>query len=292
MFSDIFKYLIAAIVAIAVGLVIYSVTKIKSEVPDEDREYKDPVPVSLQILWPVINIFAYHIGQYLSVEYLERQKLMLQRSELIYLMNPEQFFGLQMTSALFFALGSWAGYSMVGAEAGYMPLLFAVFGFVFPLITLNDRKKKREINIVRALPVYLDYLTMAVQSGLNLSGAMLQATDKGPDGPLKNEFLLILREIRSGKPRVQAFKAMAERVNLKEINNFSSAIAQAEKTGSSLGDILQIQADQRRIERFQKAEKLALEAPVKLIFPLVAFIFPTTFAILGFLIAMKYMYEL
>ncbi len=160
------------------------------------------------------------------------------------------------------------------------------------MITLSDRKKKREIKIIKALPVYLDYLTMAVQSGLNLSGAMLQATDKGPAGPLKNEFMLVLREIRSGKSRVRAFKSMAERVNLKEVNNFASAIAQAEKTGSSLGDILQIQADQRRVERFQQAEKLALEAPVKLIFPLVAFIFPTTFAILGFLIAMKYMYEI
>lgn len=292
MFSDIFKYAIAAIVAIATGLLIYSISQIRSEVPDEDREYMDPVPLGLKVLWPLINIFAYHIGQYLSVEYLERQKRLLQRSELIYLMDPEQFFGLQIVASLFFGLAAWVGYSMMDTDPGYVPLMVAAFGFIFPWITLSDRKKKREIQIVRALPVYLDYLTMSVQSGLNLSGAMLQATDKGPSGPLRNEFMLVLREIRSGKSRVRAFQAMAERIDLKEINNFASAIAQAEKTGSSLGDILQIQADQRRIERFQKAEKLALEAPVKLIFPLVAFIFPTTFAILGFLIVMKYMYEI
>ncbi len=129
MFSDIFKYAIAAIVAIATGLLIYSVSRIRSEVPDEDREYMDPVPPGLKLLWPLINVFAYHIGQYLSVEYLERQKLLLQRSELIYLMDPEQFFGLQLISSLFFGLASWTGYLMLDADPGFVPLMFALFGF-------------------------------------------------------------------------------------------------------------------------------------------------------------------
>jgi len=84
---------------------------------------------------------------------------------------------------------------------------------------------------------------------------------------------------------------MAERLDSREIHSFTSALAQAERTGASLGQTLRIQADQRRTERFQRAEKLALEAPVKLVFPLVAFIFPTTFIVLGFPIVMKFLYE-
>lgn len=292
MFSTLMKLLIASAVAIAAVILLYALTRIRREVPQEDRQYMDPLPLGLKLIWPLVNVFAYHIGQYLSVEYLERQKSLLQRSELLYLMAPEQFFGLQLLSALCCAFAAYTGFILLQAQPGYTLLLFALFGFFFPHISISDKKKRRELKIIKALPVFLDYLTMAVHSGLNLSGAILQAVDKGPDGPLKNEFQLVLRDIRAGKSRVDAFKTMANRLHLKEINNFASAIAQAEKTGSSLGDILQVQADQRRVERFQRAEKLALEAPVKLIFPLVAFIFPTTFAILAFPIIMKFMYEL
>lgn len=85
---------------------------------------------------------------------------------------------------------------------------------------------------------------------------------------------------------------MADRLQITEVNSLVSALAQAEKTGASLGSTLRIQADQRRVERFQRAEKKALEAPVKLVFPLIVFIFPVTFMILAFPIAMKFMYEL
>ncbi len=146
--------------------------------------------------------------------------------------------------------------------------------------------------IVKALPTFLDFLTMGVQAGMNVSGAIGQAVEKGPEGPLRQEFEKVIRDVRAGMSRVDALKAMAERLEIREITTFVTAIAQAEKTGASLTEALRIQADQRRVERFQRAEKLAMEAPVKLIFPLVVFIFPMTFIILGFPIAMKFMYEL
>ncbi len=287
-----FINIFAAGVAIAAVLIVFAMSKLFKEVPKEEREFMDPLPLGLKLIWPAVNLLAQYVGEYLSVDYLEKQKTMLRRSELQYLLSPEQFFGLRLLSGLFFLLACWLGFVALDASAGLVPLLFGLFGFMVPAINLSDRRKAREKRLIRELPVFLDYLTMAVQSGLNFSGAIIQSVDKGPDGPLKNEFQLVLRDMRAGKSRLEAFRVMAERTELKEIKSFVNAIAQSERTGSSLGDVLQIQADQRRTERFQRAEKLALEAPVKLLFPLVAFIFPTTFLILAFPIIMKFMHDL
>jgi tight adherence protein C len=128
---------------------------------------------------------------------------------------------------------------------------------------------------------------MAVEAGMNLSGALAQSVEKGPDGPLRIEFQKVMRDVKAGMSRMESIRAMAERLGIREVTSFSSALAQAERPGASVGP----QADQRRVERFQRAEKLALEAPVKLVFPLVAFNFPTTFLVLAFPIVMKFFYE-
>jgi tight adherence protein C len=130
---------------------------------------------------------------------------------------------------------------------------------------------------------------MGVEAGLNMAGAITQAVNKGPAGPLKNEFSLVLRDLRSGLTRTDALRRMDERIRVPQVSSFVSAVVQAEKLGASLGSTFRFQAEQRRVERFQLAEKMAMEAPVKLIFPLVAFIFPVTFVVLLFPIAIKFM---
>ena len=91
-----------------------------------------------------------------------------------------------------------------------------------------------------------------------------------------------VRDVKTGVSRSDAFRKMGLRVDEQSIKSLVSSIIQAEKMGMNIGPILRSQADQRRIERFQKAEKMAMEAPVKLLFPLVAFIFPCTFIVIGF----------
>jgi tight adherence protein C len=130
-----------------------------------------------------------------------------------------------------------------------------------------------------------------VEAGLNLQGALAQAMEKAPPSPLRNEFGIVLRDLRSGLPRADALRRMAERLEINEVTSFVSSMVQAERMGSSLAAVLRIQAEQRRNERFQRAEKMAMEAPIKLTFPLIAFIFPVTFIVLGFPIAMKFMSE-
>lgn len=273
-------------------MIALALNNVRREIPVDNRRYMDPLPLSLRVLWPVVNLIGHHVGERLGVEYIERIRANLQRSGMSYLMTPEQFFGLQVVLALLFGALCWAVVSLADLNLGLMPVLAGVLGFLLPHISMRDRRKTREREIVRALSIYLDFITMAVEAGLNLNGALLQAVDKGPEGPFKVELHRVLRDIKAGMGRVDALRLMSERLGIREITTLVSALAQAEKTGASVGQTLRIQAEQRRVERFQRAEKLALEAPVKLIFPLVAFIFPTTFIVLAFPIAMKFLYEL
>jgi tight adherence protein C len=130
---------------------------------------------------------------------------------------------------------------------------------------------------------------MAVEAGLNLTGALQQAMQKGPKGPLRNEFGVVLRDLRAGITRADALRRMVDRLQVNDITGFVNAMIQAERMGASLAATLRLQSEQRRNERFQRAEKMAMQAPVKLIFPLIVFIFPVTFIVLGFPIVMKFL---
>ena len=136
-------------------------------------------------------------------------------------------------------------------------------------------------------PYYLDIITLAVEAGTNLTSAFAYAVQKSPKSPLSDEIKRILRDVRAGKPRASCMRDFAERVQMPAIDNLVGSLIQAENIGSSLGPILRAQSQQRRSERFTRAEKLAMEAPVKLLGPLIMFIFPTTFMVLGFIIVVK-----
>ncbi len=260
--------------------------------PKSHREFMDPLTSGLKIIWPLVKVLAFYIGEKLSVDYLERTSKRLQISGVSYMITAEEYFAIRILSTLFaMSISMICGWLLGGINGLYI-LIAAIFGYFLPVMTLNDLRKKRQALIVKALPVYLDYLTMSIEAGLNMSGALLQAIERGPKGPLRIELEKVIRDMRAGMSRAQSFRNMSLRVQVTEVNSLVSALAQADKTGASLGQTLRVQSDQRRVERFQRAEKKALEAPVKLVFPLVIFIFPVTFMILAFPIVMKFLYEL
>ncbi len=285
------------LIALAVGIgfmlfaaaVVYSSNRLKSEVPDEDREFLDPLPKLLRLMWPLVRFVDYHLCQRIPDRWMAGPAEALRLSGLLYLMGPRQFIALCMVSMSCF-MGVAALVLHLADMLNWMYVAgIAVLGYIYPRIWLKDSLKKRQRLIVRALPVYLDFLTMGVEAGLNMAGAITQAVTKGPVGPLKNEFALVLRDLRSGLTRAEALRRMEERIRVPQVSSFVSAVVQAERLGASLGSTFRFQAEQRRVERFQIAEKLAMEAPVKLIFPLVVFIFPITFLVLMFPIAVKFM---
>lgn len=258
-------------------------------VEEDDRAYMDPLPVPLKLVWPLIQIISFFFCSLLPYEMMERVEKRLQHTGVSYLLTADQFVALRIVSAMIsFVLTLYVMLSLDKFHAIW--LIFGPFaGFFLPVVWLQDTRKRRELAIIRAMPVYLDFITMAVEAGLNLQGALAQAMEKAPPGPLRNEFGTVLRDLRSGLPRADALRRMAERLDITEVTSFVSSMIQAEKMGSSLAAVLRVQAEQRRNERFQRAEKTAMEAPIKLTFPLVVFIFPVTFIILGFPIVMKFL---
>lgn len=283
---------ITIIAGFSLCIFFYSAYKIKASLPTDSRDFMDPLPPSLKLIWPFVKLVAYYLGERLSIEYLEKTGKKLQISGVSYILTAEEYFGVRVVSSICCTLFVLL-ISVLLESMDFMYLFYGcLFGYFLPLLTLNDLKKKRQLAIVKSLPVYLDFITMSVEAGLNLTGGLSQAVDKGPEGPLKVEFGKVLRDLRAGVNKIDAFRAMADRVQTSEVNSLVSSLAQAERTGASLGATLKVQSDQRRVERFQRAEKKALEAPVKLVFPLIMFIFPVTFMILFFPIVMKFMYDL
>jgi len=193
--------------------------------------------------------------------------------------HPEEFMALQEIGLV---LGLALGF--LGANAFELNVLWALpVGFVglwYPRIWLNDQVKRRHLKISRALPYALDLLTLSVEAGLDFSGALAKVVEKGKAGPLRDEFSLLLRQLKMGKGREESLKSMVHRIDLPAVTQFISALIQADRMGTSLGKVLRIQSVQLRIDRTQRAEKLANEAPVKMLFPLIACIFPTVFLVL------------
>jgi tight adherence protein C len=283
--------LIAVLVGLSFAALLVALRNIRASIRSDDRTFLDPLPPALRLIWPLVNLLVQHLGDYVPVEQVEQTRLKMRKAGMEYLMSPVQMIALRVVSVFLFALLMGLCQLMLDMFEPLWLLLAGLLGWMFPLMKVNDLRKHREKKIIRALPMFLDFITMAVEAGMNLSGALQQAVEKGPEGPLRVELQKVLRDVKAGMSRMEAIRAMAERLDIREIHSFTSALAQAERTGASLGQTLRIQADQRRTERFQRAEKLALEAPVKLVFPLVAFIFPTTFIVLGFPIVMKFLYE-
>lgn len=279
---------IAALMAVSVALVFAAIFSFRNAVRSPDRTYMDPLSRRIRPVWPLVLFVAHYFGRFLTTEYVQRTYVRLMRAGWSFHVTPEQFFGLKVVSATLFGLVGWAGLWFVNRDYFILVVGITLFGYMIPSFKLNEARKRRERDIIRMLPTYLDFITMAVEAGLSLPGALVQATTNGPAGLFKQELERVNRDIKSGAGRIDALEGMAKRLDLREVTGVVAALAQAEKTGSDIGNTLRVQADQQRIDRFQRAEKLAMEAPVKLIFPLVAFIFPTTFIVLAFPIAMKW----
>jgi tight adherence protein C len=185
---------------------------------------------------------------------------------------------------------------VAGATAGVVLLLFgvvagdfafgiiagavsAVIGFFAPDFWLSRRIKKRQKAILLAIPDTLDLLTISVRAGLGFDAALGKVVEK-TQSPLADEFQRTLAEIRVGKTRKEALRDVVGRTQVPALTTFIGAIIQAEQLGVSISKVLQVQSEQLRIERRQRAEEMAAKAPIKMLFPLVGCIFPSMFIVI------------
>jgi tight adherence protein C len=152
-------------------------------------------------------------------------------------------------------------------------------GYMLPEFWLGRKIKARQKVILIMIPDTLDLLTISVRAGLGFDAALAKVVEKLP-GPLSDEFRRALAEVRVGKARRDALRDMVPRTNVAPLSSFIGAIVQAEQLGVSISKVLQIQSEQLRIERRQRAEEQAAKAPIKMLFPLVGCIFPSLFIVI------------
>lgn len=282
-------WILAALIGVIALIVLYVYSTLSSAVPDDDRQYMDKLPLTLTLMWPLVRIIDFHVTSHIALDKLERTNTKLNTSGVAHMMTAEQFYAVRMVSLVAVLGIMYSVLSMLNKFSPTWLLMGAVLGYFYPSIWLQDARKRRCKMVQKAMPMFLDFITMAVEAGLNLTGALNQVVQKGPPGPLRQEFFMVVRDLRSGLPRADALRRMESRLMMPEISSFVGTVIQAEKMGASLGPALRSQAEQRRSERFQRAEKQAMEAPVKLIGPLMMFIFPVTFIVIGFPISMKFL---
>ncbi|MDA9710800.1 type II secretion system F family protein [Luminiphilus sp.] len=284
---------IASIVsAVTIGacasIIVIVFVRVLTMVSDRGRDNLDPPPAIFSPFMPLIKFVAFYGTSNMSDERLDKIDEALALHGVSFTVTAEEFIAGQIVLSVVGA----SAILILGLSSGDINLalliLFSVVAWFLPNLWMKDFKRRRDTEVMRTLPIYLEYLTMCVDAGLDLPGAMKQAVDKGPRGAMRNEFRVILRDISSGYTRADALARFDERMSLPEVTSLVSAVTQANKMGSSLFDTLQSQAEQRLDERFRRAEKMAMEAPVKLIVPLVIFIFPLTFIILLFPIVTRF----
>jgi tight adherence protein C len=169
-------------------------------------------------------------------------------------------------------------FSSVTAVFVFASMLGAV-GYIAPAIVVSQRAKRRQATIVSQLPDALDLLAVSVEAGLGFDGAVAKLTQYMA-GPLSEEFELALGEMRIGESRPDALKKLAQRAGTPEVSSFVRSIVQADQLGTSLGRILRVQATDTRLKRQAAAEERAMKAPIKMLFPTVAFIFPAMFIVI------------
>ena len=188
--------------------------------------------------------------------------------------------GAILGAGLFFLLFVIVGFMSLPVVLQFVMLpIGGLFGYTLPEFWLGGRVRRRQKEILLQIPDALDLLTISVRAGLGFDGALGKVVEK-LHGPLTEEFRRALAEIRVGKARRDALRDIIPRTEVTALTNFIGAIIQAEQLGVSISKVLQVQSEQLRIERRQRAEEMAAKAPIKMLFPLVGCIFPSLFIVI------------
>ena len=170
--------------------------------------------------------------------------------------------------------------SFLSSNSLLLVLMGYLYFYAYPLIWLRSTLKKRHFSIMLALPFVLDLLTLSVEAGMDFMSALQRNCERRRLDPLNEELIRMTREIQMGIARRVALRNMADRVRQPDLKAVAFALIQADELGVPIGPILRIQSEQLRARRFDRAERLANEAPVKMLGPLLLCIFPAVLIVL------------
>lgn len=185
------------------------------------------------------------------------------------------FFAFIVLPAASYAFGSGVDPMMLT----YAALAGALYGFKFPDIWLSMKIRSRQNEIQMFMPDMIDLITVSVEAGLGLDAAIQRVAGRFPNA-LSEEFQRAMQEVRLGRTRVDALRDMARRVEVADLTSFITSLVQAELLGIAIANVLRVQSERLREKRSQRAREQAQKAPIKLVFPLVLFIFPALFVVI------------
>ena len=217
----------------------------------DGRRQERSIPLAFKLLLPFAPNFYTLIRKPIFASSLDRANKMLVQGGFEGLISAEEFVALQLMML-----------------------------WVLPLFWLRSAVKRRHASILKALPFVLDLLTLSVEAGMDFISALQRNCRSRRLDPLNEELLRMTKEIQVGSSRREALANMAARVGQGDLKSLALALIQADELGVSIGTMLRIQSEQLRSQRFDRAEKLAAEAPVKMLGPLMLCIFPAVFIVL------------
>ena len=256
----------------------------------ESDDWRDPPPILFKLFKPIIRLFANDVRSLMKDAYYKRISSRLSAAGMNYAIMPHEFITLKLVCLVVGTVTTVSVYnidSSLGPEALVFLASIIPAGYFYPDIWLSDKISNRRKAVAKEFPFLLDLLVLSMRAGLNYSTSLGQAIASLPMGPVKDEFAKLLREIRAGKMRREALLDLAERMNIDSVHNFVAAVNQAEETGGEIVDVLTAQAEQKRTERFNTAEETANKAPVRMLIPMMAFLFPIIFMLLAFVMIVK-----
>lgn len=240
-----------------------------------------PMPWFLGLFLVPATLIAPAVRPFLTDRQASRIERSLAAVELEVTLTPESWVGLRLVHAMLATLAAAISATIFRIPIGPACLAGLIAGYVIGGLWMRGTRRVLEQRITRDLPSYLDLLTVCVEAGATLTAGINQIIEQAPDSPLRRYFEHVLREVRGGQRRAQAFERVAELYAVPSLTTLATALGHAESSGMSLGGILRAQGQQRIAERFARAERLAMQAPVKLLGPLILCIFPCTFVVLA-----------
>jgi tight adherence protein C len=231
-------------------------------------------PFAERVIRPMIKRASSLTGRLMPARSRKKLEQALQEAGNPWNLKAQEYQALQYALAVVCFLAGWliSGKVISGVALGIIAYLFS-----WTFLSMKARTRKAEI--MKELPDILDLLTVSVEAGLGFDAALVKVIDK-MGGVLPFELRTVIQEIRMGKARREALWDVGERLAVEDVKLFTSSINQADMLGISIGNVLRNQSNQARIRRRQRVEEQAMKAPVKMLFPLIFFIFPSIFIVL------------
>lgn len=298
-------FVVAGLTAISIGLLVFALA---SAAPAEERavrrrlatlqsgatSYRDLSErrrrqAQRERLTNVLEAFGQRVSAKASTDSKTRQWLI--HGGFRHPDAPAIFIAARVLLAAMLGVGGFLGLTLLSSGLGLaIPMmtiwlvtaLLGLLGWMLPFFFVDGRVKSRQQAISRALPDTLDLLVVCVEAGLGLNQALVRISDEvdriSPE--MSDELTMVNLEIRAGTPRDEALRRLAERTGVEDVRSLTSMLLQTDRFGTSVADSLRVHAETLRSKRMQKAEEAAAKTTVKMLFPLIFFIFPSIFVVL------------